>query len=229
MTTPHPDPRQTRIEEATSRRLARLRTAPVDISRLESAVRAETSRPTRLPTRRWAAWRGMPSRAAAASLLILALVGALVLHSSSGPALASAEQLLHIHDDVLHDSGDAVTRVDSAAAVNATLAREAPGVPPVPDLPPDHVRSCCAHMLCGKRLACVKLQLDGVPVTMAVAAASDIRAPAGRSVSVEGTAYDIQSMNGVTMVMHQRGNRWVCLMSSLPADRLIAFARALRN
>src|SRR5438874_1581657 len=103
------DPR-TDLDRSTADRLARLRTMPVDTSRLEKALLAHIPRPAEPASaaeerRRWsigpARW-ARPLQAAAASFLFLSAVVAIVLLSSSGgPALASASQMARMHEDLV--------------------------------------------------------------------------------------------------------------------------------
>lgn len=215
------------MDDATSRRLAKLRTAPVDTSRLLHAVEAQIPRASARPPRFRLAWLS-PLRATAASLLILGLIAALVISSSSGPVLASAERLAHVHQEVLAAEGSHLTPVGSIAAANAALAAEWPGAPSIPALPEDHVMSCCIHRMGQKKMVCVAFESDGVPVTMAVASAADVQLPAGQTLNIGGVNYHIQSHKGINMVMTERGGRWVCLMGKLPLNRLADMAGTLR-
>lgn len=228
MNPPEPNPKRKRMDEATSRRLAKLRMAPVDTSELLKAVQAEIPRsnggPRRLILLDWFS----PKRAAAASLLIVGLIVALVITSSSGPVLASAEQLAHIHEEVLVGDGSHSTPVDSINAANIALAAKWPGAPSIPELPKDHVASCCIHMMGRKKVSCVSFETDGVPVTMVVAQSADIKLPASDTLTVSGITYHVQAHGDINMVMTQRGGRWVCLMGKLSVNRLAELASSLR-
>ncbi len=142
--------------------------------------------------------------------------------------LASAERLARVHQEVLMAGGTHVTPVNSIAAANAVLSAEWRGAPSIPDLPKDHVTSCCVHRMAQKKMACVAFECDGVPVTMAVAAADDVNLPAGPTLNLGGVTYHVQSHAGINMVMNVRGGRWVCLMAKLPVDRLAELASTLR-
>jgi hypothetical protein len=227
MSTPESDKKRQQLDEATSRRLAKLRTAPVDTSGLLKAVEAQIPRSKAHPRRLKLTWLS-PMRAAAASLLVLGLIVALVINSSSGPVLASAERLAHIHEEVLAAGGNHVTPVDSIGAANVALAAKWPGAPSVPELPRDHVMSCCIHTMGRKKIVCVAFQTDGVPITMAVAQAADVKLPASETLSIGGVTYYVQSRGGINMVMTERGGRWVCLMGKLPVNRLAELASSLR-
>ena len=226
MNTPESNPRRVRLDEATSGRLAKLRTAPVDTSQFLKAVEAQIPR-RQAQSRSLKLWLS-PMRAVAASLLVFGLIIALVIHSSGGPVLASAESLARIHDEVLHRAGSHVTPVDSISAANAALAAKCPGLPPVPELAKSPVMSCCVHELGRKKIACVAIQVDSVPVSMAVADAADVKMPPCETVTIGGVAYHVQSHEGINMVMTERDGRWVCLMGKVPVNRLAELAITLR-
>jgi hypothetical protein len=167
-------------------------------------------------------------RAIAASVLIFGLITALVIHSSSGPVLASAAQLARIHEEVLQGAGVHVTQVDSVNAANVTLATNHPGLPAIPDLPQDHVMSCCVHTIGRKQLACLSVQVDGILVSIAVADAANVKMPPCPAVTISGIEYHVQSQGDINMAMTERDGRWVCVMGRLPTNRLAELASTLR-
>lgn len=169
-----------------------------------------------------------PMRAVAASLLVLGLIAVFAIHSAGGPVLASADTLARIHEEVLHRDGSHVTPVDSIPAANAALAGKCPGLPAVPELPQDHVMSCCVHEMGRKKLACVAIQVDGVTVSMAVAEAADVKLPPCEAVTIGDVSYHVQSHEGINMVMTERSGRWVCLMGKVPVNRLAELASTLK-
>jgi hypothetical protein len=227
MNTPESNPRRARLDEATSRRLAKLRTAPVDTSQLLKAVEAEIPH-RQARSRSLKLTRLKPMRAVAASLLVFGLIVALIIHSSGGPVLASADTLARIHGEVLHRAGSHATSIDSISAANAVLAGKCPGLPAVPELPKYHVMSCCVHEMGRKKVACVAIQVDAVTVSMAVAEAADVKLPPYEVATIGGVAYQVQSHDGINMVMTERDGRWVCLMGKLPVNRLTELASSLR-
>lgn len=225
--TPESNERQTRLDEATSRRLAKLRTVPMNTSGLLRAVEAAIPRPKAQSRRLVLTW--LKSRPGlAASLLLTGLIIALVIHSSAGPVLASADNLARIHEEVLHAHGSDHTPVNSIDAANALLAAKCPGLPPIPGLPKVPVMSCCVHELGRKKVGCVSVQVDEVPVSIAVAEASDVKIPPCESLTIDGIAYHVQSKGDINMVMTERNGRWVCVMGKLPTSRVAELANSLR-
>lgn len=223
----NPDQRQERLERATSKRLASLRDGPVDAAAFLKAVEDQIPRKS-LPSRRFAPKWFSPARAVAASLVVMALIAALMMNSSSGVVLASAERLAHVHQEVLTAEEGHLIRVDSTAAAKAAMAAEWPGLPSLPDVPNDPIVYCCLHTLASKKIACVVLKHEDVPVTLAVAAASDVKVPEGQTFDVNGISYRVQAYDGINMVMTERDGRWICLMSKLPLDRVKFIATSLR-
>ena len=84
------------VDQAISRRLARLSTMPVDISGLSRAMKAQIppSTPQRL---RFIA----PLRAIAASLLLAGAVAIVAMTLWTRPAMASSQQLLELHQSLI--------------------------------------------------------------------------------------------------------------------------------
>jgi hypothetical protein len=230
---PEHDSKADQLDRAVSDRLARLRAMPLDVSALRRAVDAQVSAPTAETARpRPSIFRLFsPMRAVAASLLVGGLVIALVIASASGPVLASADRMAQVHDEMVAGDGHGShgrQAVNSIEAANAALRAQHGGAPAVPDVGPEQVMSCCVHMVGRKRMSCVTLMSGGVPVSLAVADAADVRMPASETVVADGVTYHVQSARGVNMAMAQRDGRWVCLMGKLPTARLIDLAKQLR-
>ena len=88
--------------------------------------------------------------------------------------------------------------------------------------------ACCMRTVKNKKVACVLLQGEGEPVSMTVAKASDVRIPDCPMVTRGGIDYHVQSTGSLNMVMTERDGRWVCLISKLPATRLMELASSLQ-
>ena len=232
MSSPEPDTQQ-HLEESTARRLARLGTMPVDASRLEAAVRAQVPEPQsrrderqqRLRRRMLPAWL-KPMRAAAAAVILLAVGVAALLSTSGGPAMASTVQMAKMHEDLVAGRIPSVA-VDSIGEANRVLAAKSPDCPEVPDVPQEHVMACCLKNVREKKVACVLLRSEGVPVTMVVANAGDMRSPKSSTVRHGGVTYHVQSSGPLNMVMTERHGRWVCMIGQIPSDRLMDLASEL--
>lgn len=205
------------LDQATAARLAKLAAIPVDTSRLDTHLRqALAAQPA--PPRRLRLWL-RPIQAAAAGLTLVALLLGLLV-ASSRPAIASAEALAQLHNDL--SSGRAPTmKVSSIEAATAMLSQQWRGAPTLPDMPDDHVMACCVHDIGRKKMAVVALDIAGTPVTLAVANSADVKSPQGSPVTRDGVTYRVQSSAGVNMAMTQRSGRWICLMGRLSVDRLI--------
>lgn len=232
MNTPEPkSDRDEQLDRATADRLARLRTTPVDLASLRRAVDARIGgAPNRTGVAAPSLWLRIPGqlRALAASLLVAGLVVVAVVVFTGGPVLASADRLAAIHNDLVAGGGHDRQAVDSIDAANARLATQNPGAPPVPGVADDHVMACCVHMVGRTKMSCVCMVADGVPISLAVADAADVRLPPSETVTADGITYQVQSARGVNMVMTQRGGRWVCVMGQLPTQKLIEIAKRLR-
>ena len=88
--------------------------------------------------------------------------------------------------------------------------------------------ACCMKSVQNKKVACVLMKSEGVPVTMAVADAKDVRSPESKVVHRDGTAYHVEGIGSLNMVMTERDGRWVCMMGELPEARLITLSSKLQ-
>lgn len=211
-------------ELAITARLAKLRTVPVDTSTLDKAVRQQVPSLRKIRPALWL----RPLRAVAASVVLLgALTAAILLSTSGGPALAEATQMAQVHRDIV--SGRIpVMQVRSVEDANRMLISQSPDAPSLPQMPQSHVMACCMKSIHNKKVACVLLKEAGVPITLAVANASDMKLPNAPTVDRDGAAYRVQTVGNVHMVMTERDGKWLCLMSELPADRLMDLATQVR-
>jgi len=214
------DEDQDLLATAVSARLARLGNMPVDTSRVDKMVRQQIPQP---PKQR-RVWFARPVRAVAASLLLMsAIAAAIVLSTSGGPALADSAQMAQVYQDIV--SGRvAVMQVDSIEAANRMLNSQSPGAPSLPRVPESHVMACCMKSVHNKKMACVLLKNEGVPVTLAVASASDMKMPTSPVVTRKGVDYRVQRVGELSMVMTERDGKWLCLIGQLPAERLMDVA-----
>jgi hypothetical protein len=216
------DEHEESADRAVSARLAKLRTMPVDLTNLDKALKAQIPPPGRQS--RWRMLTLRPLRAIAASVvLVSAIAAAILLNASSGPALAEAAQMAQVHQDIV--SGKVpVMQVDSIDAANRMLNQESPGAPALPHLPDSHVMACCMKSVHNKKMACVLLRNEGVPLTLAVASAADMKLPAAPIQTRGGMDYRVQHVGNLSMVMSERNGKWLCIIGQLPAERLMDIA-----
>lgn len=212
------------LDQAVAARLAKLRTMPVDSSRLDKALRAQI--PPVRQERRILSLR--PLRAMAASILLVsAIAAAIMLSASSGPALAEPTQMAQVHQDIV--SGRIpVMQVASIAEANRMLDSQSPGAPTLPQMPDSHVMACCMKTVHNKKMACVLLKDDGVPITLAVASAADMKLAPAPVTTRNGVDYRVQKVGDLNMVMTEQNDKWLCLIGQMPADRLMDIAVQLR-
>jgi hypothetical protein len=218
------DQNVTRVDRAMSARLSRLSGMPVDTSRVAARLRAELPPLPSSSQRQTFSWL-RPLRAVAASFVVLALIGAILIGTASRPVLASAEQLAQVHNEMV--AGHSSSRVDSMDAARRAIAAEWPDAPAMPDVPKEHVMACCMKPVNDRKTACVLLKQDDVPVTMMVADADDVRMPESPTVVYGGVPYHVSASGATNMVMTKRDGRWVCLMGSVSRNGLIEMASKL--
>jgi hypothetical protein len=219
-----------RWDEAVSRRLGKLRSMPVDVSRLEQRVRAQVppSDPASPAPLRLSHWtRGLKAlRAVAAGFILLVITAALLLSTSGGPAVASPVVMAQLHEDIV-SGRTPVMQVESVTAANQALAKQWAQSPQIPNVPNDHIMACCMRSMQNKKVACVLLNGENEPVTMTVANAADMDSPKSPTMTRNGVTYHVQSKGSLNMVMTERNDRWVCLVGRLPVERLMELASNL--
>ena len=217
------------IDQAMSDRLAKLRTMPVDTSRVAARLEAQIGALARPTSGRMGL--GRPMRAVAASILLLIALSAAFLAWSARPAVASAQLMAQMHEDLV-SGRTPVTQVDSIEQASHELAQQAQAkdLPSLPNVPAEHVMACCMKSVKHKKVCCVLLKsAGGVPVTMAVANGEDMRlASSSPTVQRGGVTYRIESFNQLNMISAQREGRWVCLIGAVPAEQLMDIAEKLQ-
>jgi hypothetical protein len=214
-------------DQAVSDRLAKLRTMPVETTRLGRALRAQIPSPANQePTGRLRIFT-RPMRAVAAGIAILLIAGVVLMSTSGGPVMASPTEMARMHEDLV--SGRVpVTHVDTIEEANRVLLAQWPASPGIPDAPQAHVMVCCMKSVKNKQVACVLLKGEDAPITMAVANAADVKVPASsNTVTRSGVEYHVQSSGAINMVSTQRNGRLVCLIGQVSAERLMDLATKL--
>ncbi len=208
-------------DRAIAARLGKLRSTPVDLARLRTAIEREVPRPEPAHGRRRLGWLS-PLRAIAATLLVAAIATIAVVIATTGrPALASADRMAEVHMSM----GSMSRTVSSLEEAEKALRAEWPQQPGLPSGLPadDKPMACCIHNLDGKQMSCVAVDLAGTRVSIAVGRADDFKIPPGSRRTIDDHEYVIDSAQGINMVMTKRGVRWICVMSALPIDELVTF------
>lgn len=219
---------QDRLDQATSTRLSKLASLPVDTShlarQLETILCNETEHDEpivlRMPRRVW--WR---PTSAAAVILITVMLGWLVIQGNT-PAIAAPAGLAQIHYDISHDLSLQM-KVTSVEQANKLLAAQASGAIPVPDLP-GQMQSCCLHQHEGVTLTCVTLQHGDNLITVALADGKKLHCPEGETVIRDGREFCTHKVDKINMVMAHENGRWLCVMGDVDMKELLAVAQGIR-
>ena len=211
-----------RLDAATSKRLAGLSSAAVDTSELEErlggAMHAMDQGERRIrPAALWGSVAG-----AAAAVLVIGVIGWMMIHTVT-PAVASPSELAMLHRDVLGGSGQPVL-VGSIEEANRHTARQWSQAPEIPRLNNAQVRSCCLHPLAGARVVCVLMEHPDQPITLVVARGKDLTSPNGQVIERDGRHFIAHEMNGLQMLMGSRDDRWLCVMGRVSIETLLAVA-----
>jgi hypothetical protein len=214
------------LDHATTQRLARLSTAPVDTSRLEQRLahhlkRETTARPSMLSMLRW-----RPAAGIAAAVLIAVLVGVMSL---TGPSAQASPMDLHrVHQAVVAGSLPAIEVADVAGA-RAQLASLIEAAPrPTGDYPP-RLRCCCGHELDGELLAFIKLQHRGRPITVIMMRGHHVCADMDQTmVDESGRRFTVHhDASGVQATLTTQADHWICVLGELSTEQLLSVARQL--
>ena len=225
---------QDRLDRATSQRLAKLATRPVDTSRLqrrlEAAMHEVTSDDTasaapRLTLASWQRW-WRPITSAAAAILIVVTIGWLALDGGTSPAIAAPAELAQIHYDVANGLAPHL-KVSSVEEANQLLADQSNGVVPVPELP-GVMMSCCLHLHGGTTLTCALIERDGQLITVAIADGAKLHSPHGKTLTRGDRKFIAHTANGINMIMVHEGNRWLCVMGEVDFEQLADVAAEVR-
>lgn len=225
METPNSENIETNLDRATANRLARLRTMPLDTHAFDERLRGKIPLPSSKSRQLFTFFR--PLRAVAAGLIVLGLAAAILLSSSSGPALASASQMAQVHYDLVSGKTPAI-KVDSIEAANKLLSDQWPQCPELPKVPEKYEMACCMKSVKGKKVACMVLRGEAMPVTMTVAKSDDMKMPSSPTIVRDGVTYHVQSSGALNMVTSQRNGRWVCLIGEISSERLMDLLTKLR-
>jgi hypothetical protein len=226
------------LDRATAARLARLRTLPVEMSKLQAAVSSQIPRPSMEREQigqgdeiRWHWTRRMRAAAASVAILIGLTIAFVAWQGVGGgrAALASPPHMAALHARLV--AGEIpVTEVASIEAADEVLASQSAQSPRVPDLPQQHVMACCLNQVDDRVVACLLLKQGDKPVSMMVADAKAMRSPpgGGETIDRDGVRYRVHTCGTITMVMSARHDRWVCVMGELPAADLVDLASTLK-
>jgi hypothetical protein len=208
-------------DQATAARLARLRDVPIDTTVLHKALRSEMRWQSTV-LRLWI----RPLRVAAGLLLVAGLSAILLMTLNHAPS-ASAAELAKVHADLVAGRTPAVEVHSIEEARNVLLATATDG-PELPAMPPGKILPCCVSHVANKQISCVLMKDGdgGAYITMAVAPAGSVRMGGSETIR-GGQAFRHQQINGLNMVTMERGGRHVCLMSELPAEKLMDLAGKL--
>ena len=222
MTTRGPE-HERHVDEATARRLAKLGQVPFDTSKLKARVDASIEH----LQMRGAGRRKRRLALVAFAVIAIGLIAGVAIWSTNSAVVASPAMLAHIHDEVRAGTTHA-TPVKSFDEARAVLSSKWPDGPQLPEMSGDHAVACCVCHIGHQKVACVVLQVDGVPCALAVADASTVRTDGGETLTVRGVTFHAQSHGSVNMLMTTHDNRWLCLMGELPMARLTELAGSLR-
>lgn len=218
MSEPNPNNMNEALDRATAQRCSRLRTMPVDTSRLEKLLAGEIPRPAAEH-----ALRISPQifRMALAAVVLIGFALAAVMFGRGGEALAAPAQMAQVHYDLIAGKMPA-QQVGSMEDLNKFVSAEAPTLPSIPTVPSQHLMTCCLHQVKDRKVAFVLLQQDGVPVTLAVGRDTDLKMPKNSN------GDHVTSYEKLNMVMREQNGRFMCVIGEAPAEKLASLLDSLK-
>jgi hypothetical protein len=223
-------PQHDTIERATRARLARLARIPVDLAQARAELSRLIERESEPAGRMGRRWRGWPTWTSLAASIVIAAIVFLVLSGTGSAVYAAPAEMVRLHRDMVNGQAPAIPvgNIDEARRVIGRDWPDAPSLPSVQESA-DNVHACCLKGVQSRRVACVLLRRNDVPVTVVVAKARDFRSADGSETTIDGRKYIVQSRDGIRMVMTRRGDRWMCFMGELPEDELVRLASQLSD
>lgn len=218
------------VDAAISAGLRRLGSMPVDTRALEQSLAKHLDPLANDATRSRSWWAGFvkPRAVAASVALIAVLVTVVMLTTSSGPAYADPAQMATMHRELV-SGNPSVKRVSSIEEAEHALKSELPESDSAAGMPADHVMACCLRRIEGKKIACVLLNDEDVPVSLMVADGGEVKSSRTATTAVrDGLTYQVERSGELNMVMTKKDGRWVCIIGARPVERLIELSSSLR-
>ncbi len=207
-----------RLDNATRQRLAALK-QPVDttalLGKLEAAIADERGPASFKFPRHLTRWLS------AAAAIVIVATSVVLFEATQSPALATPV-MMQLHEDIQHGRVPMVSvrNMDEARQTVAAAWADAPDLPRF-DMP---IESCCLRDVKDRRVVCIRMRAAEAPVTVVVARVKDFHPGGHETATPSGHTAHVSTHEGTSMVVTQHGDRWLCMMADLPAEKLIALA-----
>ncbi|MCC5829146.1 MAG: hypothetical protein JJU36_06825 [Phycisphaeraceae bacterium] len=223
------------LDRATSARLSKLGSRPVDVQRLsvrlesqlaQAGMPSAASRPlVRFAGKtRW--WR--PALGLAAALGLACMLVIIFMTAPHGATAATVIELGRLHQDMV-GGRVVVETVGDVDEANSWISRQSATAPALPGhLADARIQSCCLATIQGRLVAVAKMQWRGEPVTLVVADHKHFGHRMGVTYQRDGRDFHAHSFEGVRMVMSNIGTRWLCVMGDLKDEQLVDLAAQIQ-
>jgi len=214
---------ESQFDGAVSRRLAKLRDHRPDLSSLESRLEAKLNPPLRIFVFR------ARTMALAASVAAIGLALGIILAHLQRPQHVSVAQLAQIHSADM--SGASMTPVSTVADVDRELKTQWADAPVVTQvgLP---LKSCCVHSIGRKKMACLCVELNGQPATVAIGRRTDISVADWPTMSMNGMTCrcctEPGQSPGMNAVATERNGMVIMMFGQQPRDELLKAINEVR-
>lgn len=218
-----PDRGDNPLDRATSQRLQRLSSMPVDTTRVDAWMKAQFGPDDTESVESRMRLRGRSIASIAAVIAVAVLIGVMSL---SGTDVAAAPlELNEVHERVTAGSIASVAAADLADAQRQLKALVDGASRPNGDYP-NGVRCCCGQTLVGERLTFIKTHFRQTPVTIVLMRGHHTCAGHGHErVDDQGRRFIVhQDHAGVQATLTSSEDHWVCVMAALSTEDLLEVA-----
>ena len=224
------------LDEATSRRLAKLGQRPVDTSRLDAKIHAALSDALHVNTtqsdatppaqyhrvRHW-----LRPVAGLAAALALAVTLFFALNTNTPQVSAAVLELSQLHSDLIAGRIELKT-VTTIAEANQWIAEQRTSAPDLPGhIDGARVQSCCLANVQGELVAVAVLKDGDTTVTLVVAQAPNFAMEIGTRVEINGKSFFGHELDGVHMMMANEDDHWLCVMGDRSYEDLAGIAAGI--
>lgn len=216
------DSHEDRWNVAISRRLARLRSRPVDTKKFDAWLNDLTSAPVAsMPgTSPLASFKRSFAWAAMVAMVLGVGIGVLV---KTRAEVAEPSGVVRLHEEVL--SGESGGTIITTLAEAQFLSRErGDWVPDAPSAVDGTLRLWCVCDTSGVPVTCLQVDYDGQPVTVVIAERRQLRPHRGEAIELNGQKFQAHRVGPLNIVMTQVADYTICVVAELPADRLATLA-----
>jgi hypothetical protein len=166
----------------------------------------------------------MRTLAVAAGVAVIGLMLGILFAVAQRPHAVSVAELAHIHAQDMSAASSPMVKVSTVADVDRALRSQWADAPVVTQvgLP---LKSCCVHHVGRKKIACLCVELNGQPATVAIGRRSDINVTDWPTMSMGGMTCRCCTAPGqapgMNAVATERNEMVIMMFGQQPRDELM--------